>query len=329
MKVVVAIPTYNRCRCIINAVEAAITQSYEDTYVVVVDDCSTDETARVLKPYFSEPKFCYVRLGKNVGTAQAKNVALMLSDFDAITFHDSDDIPDRHKILLQTRALCQRGHRAEASLDWTSIGITPGRELQVDAVFTGHRLIRGDGSTFEICKRISMLDDFFPNMQFPSKTPGDWVLVNSGLFRRSVFESLGGYLESIEEDRELRNRVIATGHITYFLDQPLVDKIEMCDSLTVAVETNYEADHRMKDRRIAWDRLKLLKKLLWNGDRKSVDWNEIIVPVDLSGIELEEVSRPELLRRQSRIPHVTGSLPSQHLSPSTVKDTPPSLAHAS
>lgn len=304
MKVTVCIPTYNRARILPKAVEAALGQSYEHTQVVVVDDGSTDSTRDALRPFFREPNFCYLRLARNVGTAQAKNVALALADYDAISFHDSDDIPDRHKILLQVRALELQGHTADPILDWQPLGITPGSDLKVDLVFTGHRLIRADGTVHQLSNRISVLDDFFPNLQFPTKTPGDWILVNSALFRRSVFERLGGYLPSIEEDRELRNRVIATGHIGYFLDQPLVDKIEMGDSLTVAHETNYLAERRRKDREAVWRRQQIYRRLLWEGNRDSMDWDEIVVPVDLREVRIEEITRPECLKPQRDIPHV-------------------------
>ena len=305
MKATICIPTYNRARILPKAVEAALQQGYEKTQVVVIDDGSSDDTREALRPYFNQPNFCYVKLAKNVGTAQAKNVGLALVDYDAITFHDSDDIPDRHKILLQVRALEMKGHVADPILDWDSLGITAGSDLEVDLVFTGHRLIRSDGTVHQLNKRISVLDDFFPNLQFPAKTPGDWILVNSALFRRSVFEKVGGYLNSIEEDRELRNRVIATGHIAYFLDQPLVDKIEMPDSLTVAQATNYQAQHRKTDREAVWRRQRLYKRLLWseNGDR--IDWNEVRVPIDLREVVIEEVTRSECLKPQTEIPAVS------------------------
>jgi glycosyltransferase involved in cell wall biosynthesis len=305
MKVTICIPTYNRARILPKAVEAALRQSYEKTQVVVIDDGSTDTTRDALRPFFGEPNFCYLKLADNVGTAQAKNVGLALADYDAISFHDSDDIPDRHKILLQVRALELDGHIADPILDWESLGITPGSDLKVDLVFTGHRLIRSDGSVHELNKRISVLDDFFPNLQFPAKTPGDWTLVNSALFRRSVFERVGGYLRSIEEDRELRNRVIATGHIGYFLDQPLIDKIEMGDSLTVAHATNYLAEHRKKDRAAVWKRQRLYRRLLWSEDKENIDWEKIVVPVDLREVRIEEISRPECLKPQDGIPCIS------------------------
>ena len=293
MLVNITIPTYNRDRCIGQAVQSALNQSYDQTTVTVVDDGSTDNTRDALSPFFSHPRFCYIRLAENRGTAGAKNASLLLSKYDAITFHDSDDLPNQHKVLLQQRSLAITGHIADPINDWASLGHTVGSELTVEAVFTAHNFLKADGSVHLINNRISLVDDFFPNVQFPSKTQGDWVLVNSALFRREMFRRLGGYFNSIEEDRELRNRLLASGTITYFLDQPLLDKIEMQDSLTVAETTNYVAEHRNADRRAVWERTQLYRRLLFAGEGKP-SAEEVRVPIDLQ-VDIAEISNPNLV----------------------------------
>lgn len=300
MLINITIPTYNRSRCVAQAVDAALRQSYSPTTVTVIDDGSTDATREALMPFFSNPSFCYIRLKENRGTAGAKNASLLLSHYDAITFHDSDDLPDQHKVLLQQRALALRGHIADPMCDWHTTGHTPGSELSVDTVFTAHRFFRADGTVHLINKRISLVDDFFPNVQFPSKTEGDWILVNSALFRREMFRKLGGYLNSIEEDRELRNRLIASGTITYFLEQPLLDKIESPDSLTVQPGTNYRAETRNQDRQAVWQRTQLYRRLLFSEqDRPTLE--EVKVPIDLQ-VEIAEISNPGLVQFAEDLP---------------------------
>ncbi len=49
--VCIMIPTYNQANYIIKAVESALAQDYENIKVVVADDNSTDNTARLLQPY--------------------------------------------------------------------------------------------------------------------------------------------------------------------------------------------------------------------------------------------------------------------------------------
>lgn len=300
MLVNITIPTFNRSRCITQAVDAALQQSYTSTTVTVIDDGSTDATRDVLLPFFTNPAFCYIRLAENRGTAGAKNASLLLSRYDAITFHDSDDLPDRHKVLLQQRALALRGHIADPMCDWHTTGHVPGSELVVETVFTAHNLIRSDGTFHLINKRISLVDDFFPNVQFPSRTEGDWILVNSALFRREMFRRLGGFLASIEEDRELRNRLIASGTITYFLEQALLDKIEMPDSLTVQASTNYRAETRNEDRRAVWERTELYRRLLFSEqDRPTAE--QVKVPIDLQ-VKIAEISNPGLVQFGQDLP---------------------------
>jgi hypothetical protein len=146
---------------------------------------------------------------------------------------------------------------------------------------------------------MSLVDDFFPNLQFPSKTEGDWILINSGLFRKTVFEKIGGYLDSVEEDRELRNRTIGTGMLYYYLEEPLLTKIEMGVSLTVSEDTGYSGHIRKNDRNEVWDRLKIIKK----ADDMNQLMEELKVPVDLSGIKIKYISNPDILTVNEGISH--------------------------
>lgn len=299
----ITIPTYNRGYCIDKAIKAAFNQSYDNFTVTVVDDGSSDSTYECVKKYFDEPNFCYIRLENNVGTAQAKNVSMMFSRYDAITFHDSDDIPDENKILLQARALSQPGHVADSILNWQQMGYAPESKLDVDVVVGAHKMIKLDGSVHMINKRMSLVDDFFPNLQFPSKTEGDWILINSGLFRKKVFEEMGGYLDSVEEDRELRNRLISTGSLFFYVENPLLTKIEMGVSLTVSDDTGYNAERRKNDRQQVWDRLALFRQIRDTAELKE----KLKVKVDLSGIRIKKVSNPSILQFNANIPHVEGS----------------------
>ena len=298
-KVNITIPTYNRAHCLSKAIDAALKQSYTNFSVTVIDDGSNDDTLRLVERYFAHPNFCYVKLDKNVGTARAKNVSMMLSDYDAITFHDSDDIPKENKILMQARALSLKGHVADPILDWKLHGYEDGQNLPIDVVVGAHEMIKLDGSVHTMAKTLSLVDDFFPNLQFPSKTEGDWILINSGLFRKHVFEDLGGYLDSVEEDRELRNRTVGCGFMYYYLEQPLLTKIEMAASLTVDEDTGYKGQKRIDDRNEVRTRTRQMLERF--GDETLCA--EMQVKVDLGDVGLAFVSNPDLLTFNETIPH--------------------------
>ena len=303
LKVNITIPTYNRAFCLRKAIDGALGQSYHNVSVTVVDDGSTDETRQVVERYFSHPNFCYLKLSRNVGTANAKNVSILLSDYDAITFHDSDDLPDVNKVLMQARALAQPGHVADPILDWPLMGYRDGQEMDVDIVVGAHDMVKLNGSVHRMAKCLSLIDDFFPTLQFPSKTEGDWILINSGLFRKRVFEEVGGYLDSVEEDRELRNRTLGCGFLYYYLEQPLLTKIEMPASLTVDEVTGYRGDKRVRDRNEVRSRTRTILKNFGRPELR----RELRAEIDLSGVNLSYVSNPDLLTFNERVPHTRGT----------------------
>ena len=293
MRSAIVIPTYNRAHHLPQAVESALAQVQHDVLVVVVDDGSSDATRQVVARWFDHPRFVYVALGANTGTAGAKNVGLALTPCDAISFHDSDDIPHRDKILRQQRILTRTDLGADPCLPWhLASKQAPGGAAAIDVVLTAHRFVMADGSSARIARTLSLLDDFFPNLQFGSGPLGDWVLVNSGLFRRSLFDRIGGFRDSVEEDRDLRNRALMAGANIWFIDDVLLDKYEQDDSLTAHAATGYRSERREGDRAAVWETIARWKS--------GGGWEA--VPIDLPDVGFAFVSAPERLAVQDALP---------------------------
>ena len=292
MHCVVAIPTYNRRRSVVRAVDTALAQAYDPLTVVVVDDGSTDGTRNALERHFKDPRFLYIGLRRNVGTAQAKNAAIAFVPFDAMTFHDSDDISDPTKVLLQQRALALPKVMADGCLNWALAGHVPDSRLDVGAVLTCHWLIAPDGSKVKVGRALSIVDDFFPNLQMNAGPPGDWILINSGLFRRDIFVRHGGFANCIEEDRELRNRLIMHGEVIWLVEEPLMTKIDSAGNLTGDASTGYQSQRRKDDRDRIWSAV--------------ADWRRGVMPeavtIDLHDIEIAFCSRPDSLQLAADIP---------------------------
>ncbi|MBA49990.1 MAG: glycosyltransferase family 2 protein [Paracoccus sp. (in: a-proteobacteria)] len=281
----IVIPTYNRAHLVEGAIRASLDQSWWNIRVTVVDDASTDATLEVVRPFFTDPKFNYIRLSNNLGTALAKNAGLLLTDGGAVTFHDSDDLPHRDKVLHQVRVLTAKNIGADECLNWAMAGKRAGQRLAVSAALTHHVLILPDGRRVEIRRDISLVDDIFPNLQMGSQVPGEWTHVNSGLFRSDVFRRVGGFENCIEEDREFRNRLIFSGEVLWVIPELLLTKIETRDSLTQSAISDYDSERRKADRKIVW--------------QKAQQWRESgciePVPVHVPDLALDYVSNPNLL----------------------------------
>src|SRR5688500_13035936 len=84
----VVITTYNRARFLQRAIESALRAAC-DCEVIVVDDCSTDDTLAVCANLSG---IRYVRLGANHGLANARNVGIAESSSAFIAFLDDDDL---------------------------------------------------------------------------------------------------------------------------------------------------------------------------------------------------------------------------------------------
>ncbi len=84
----VVIPTYNRLKVLLRAVDTALNQTYRNLEVIIVDDGSTDDTRAALAPYGDRIRYIYQ---KNQGASAARNYGISEAHGKYIAFLDSDD----------------------------------------------------------------------------------------------------------------------------------------------------------------------------------------------------------------------------------------------
>jgi glycosyltransferase involved in cell wall biosynthesis len=102
-RVSVVIPTYNRARCIGRALESVLGQSHADFEVIVVDDGSTDDTARIVREYAgADRRVRWVPCPRRRGAQAARNTGVRAARGGWIAFLDSDDewLPDSLALRL-------------------------------------------------------------------------------------------------------------------------------------------------------------------------------------------------------------------------------------
>lgn len=102
MLVSVIMPTYNCEKYIAMSVDSVIAQTIRDWEIQIVDDCSTDNTERILHPYLEKYRnIHYYRLPQNGGPAVARTEAIRRATGRYIAFLDSDDIWMPNKLEKQ------------------------------------------------------------------------------------------------------------------------------------------------------------------------------------------------------------------------------------
>ena len=83
-------PTYNRAGFLKRAISRVLNQTYGNFEMIIVDDCSTDNTEQVVSSIDDE-RIKYIKLESNKGPAGARNVAIRSAKGQYITLLDSDD----------------------------------------------------------------------------------------------------------------------------------------------------------------------------------------------------------------------------------------------
>lgn len=110
MLVSVIMPTYNCAKFIAASLDSVIAQTISDWEIQIVDDCSTDNTVEVLKPYLEKyPNIHYYCLPQNGGPAVARTEAIKRASGKYIAFLDSDDLWLPNKLEKQIEFMEKNG----------------------------------------------------------------------------------------------------------------------------------------------------------------------------------------------------------------------------
>ncbi len=86
----VILPTYNRAKTLARAMQSVLAQSYTNLELIVVDDCSTDNTSEIVAT-FRDPRVLYLPSRERLGVSRARNLGIRHARGNFIAFQDSDD----------------------------------------------------------------------------------------------------------------------------------------------------------------------------------------------------------------------------------------------
>ena len=104
----IIMPSYNTARFIKETVDSVFAQTYKNFELIIVDDCSTDDTDDVVAPYLSDARVKYIKNEKNSGAAVSRNRALQEAAGKWIAFLDSDDLWHPEKLEKQLKFMSEK-----------------------------------------------------------------------------------------------------------------------------------------------------------------------------------------------------------------------------
>lgn len=231
----VIIPAFNRSGCVGEALASVLDQTFADFEIVVADDGSTDDTARVVEDFRARDARIRLIPLRHQGAAAARNAAIEApGDYELVAFLNSDD--------LWAPAHLARAIEALAAGPETSVYFSAVEFEDIASVWSAERLeaaIRGQsapvaaanrslGGGFhlldaETCRRAFVMSEFVP------MTPS--VVLRRDAVRRTPWFSP---VLTIMEDCDLFLFVAAAGQSFVFDERIGVRVRRFGDNLTGA-----------------------------------------------------------------------------------------------
>lgn len=105
----IIMPSYNTASYIEETVQSVLNQTYKNWELIIVDDCSTDETDDILLK-FTDKRIRIYKNEKNSGAAVSRNKALREARGRWIAFLDSDDLWSPSKLEKQIAFMKTNGY---------------------------------------------------------------------------------------------------------------------------------------------------------------------------------------------------------------------------
>lgn len=107
----IIMPSYNTAKYISDSINSVLYQTYKNWELIIVDDCSTDNTDEAVKPFLSDNRIRYLKNEKNSGAAVSRNYALREAKGKWIAFLDSDDLWEKDKLEKQISFMEKNGYK--------------------------------------------------------------------------------------------------------------------------------------------------------------------------------------------------------------------------
>ncbi|MTJ11802.1 glycosyltransferase [Anabaena sp. UHCC 0187] len=186
----VIIPVYNGEKYLAEAIENVKNQDYQPLEIIVIDDGSTDKTGEVAAEFKDNIRYIYQ---ENSGPSAARNRGIKMAKGDVIAFLDVDDLWSDDKLQLQTNYLVEN----------PLIDIVQGLIQQMNL----SQLTSAEKPTFE-----------------PVYKPYNYINLGSAIYRKSVFEKIGYFDETLNyaEDVDWFVRAWENGIPKLLIDQVML-----------------------------------------------------------------------------------------------------------
>lgn len=192
----VVMPAYNAAQYIGEAIESVISQSFEGWELVIIDDCSSDDTASAARRYKErDGRISLYSNDTNLGVSMTRRKGVSISRGEWIAFLDADDVWESVKLERQLRFASETG-----------AGFT----------YTGSSFIDGEGRPYE------WRMDVPEKSCYRSLLRQNVISCSSVLIKKSLLPPLFPSEQGIHEDFALWLSILKAGTEARGLNEPLL-----------------------------------------------------------------------------------------------------------
>jgi glycosyltransferase involved in cell wall biosynthesis len=143
------VPCYNIAKLLPDCINSILSQTYEDFEVLIMDDCSPDETPEVAQS-FHDPRIKHVRNEKNLGHLRNYNKGISLARGTYVWLISADDCL-RRPYALERYVQMMEAHRDVGYVFSPAMRLQDGKESELvswsihgqqDTIFKGHSFLK-------------------------------------------------------------------------------------------------------------------------------------------------------------------------------------------
>ena len=220
----VIIPLYNYEKYIASCIESILNQDYCDIEIIIIDDCSTDNSYKIAKKFRSSNVFTK-KFSKNHGYSKAKNAGIIRSKGEYISILDADDMYTKDSISVRVKVMLENDSEF----------------VHADSI-----PIYGD-KTLEQCYKIKNPEV----LQSPSKYE---IHAQTVMVKRNLYQKFGLYDERLRSrsDREMWWRFFGQSEkdkssvLRSYVNHPVVYYRHHNSSMTLMRQRNKKYDKKVR-----------------------------------------------------------------------------------
>lgn len=192
----VIMPAYNAAATLGQAVESVLSQSYRYWELIIVDDCSADETFAIASQYAEkDSRIRVLKNEKNSGASRTRHRAVEAATGLWIAFLDSDDLWQSDKLEKQ---------------------VIRQQETKAQLVFTGSAFIREDAS------RVDWVMHVPETVGYRQILKQNVISNSSVLVRKELFLQHEVIASDLHEDYACWLKMLRCGIVAHGIDEPLL-----------------------------------------------------------------------------------------------------------